>query len=255
MIALCLTGIISYLDRNTSLTGYWYVPGEYAIGKIVSDSIGLRDDLCSTYWCVQPFMIASIAIVVMNKKKANLFVQVLVALALYCTGFVWVMNCVLGSILFILVRDSRVEKIASKWYVQLPLLLAAFFMIKRDESTLTYALDGIAMVFLIMATFYNRLLQHLFGFKPFAVLGRYSMGVYMLHVPVFTSLGFFLYMNRVKIAGQQLGTLVSAIVCFFVCFPLAWLIEKLIAWLIERLNVFCRSKHASEDDPLQLLET
>lgn len=146
------------------------------------------------------------------------------------------MNCFFGSILYALVRDERTKKIVGRWYVRLALIAAAFFIIKRDENFMTYALDGVAMTLLVLAVYHGPWMQAVLGLRPMAALGRYSLGVYMLHEPMFLSLGSILYRQLTAIMEVKWASLLTGTVCFFLCFPLAWAIERGVGWLTAKLT-------------------
>lgn len=234
--ALGLICLIAYLDRGTRLTRYRYIPVIYGPVGILMDSVQLRSEISATYWCVQPFAIASVAVVVLNRKNASILTQLLIAGILYTGRAVWVMNCIFGSVLYCLTQSERTEKIAGRWYVRLALVLAAFFLIKRKEDYITYTLDGIAMTLVCLAVYYSHVPKKVLGFRPMAALGRYSMGVYMLHMILVNSVGKMMNGWLEPMMEVKWASLLTGAVCFFGCFPFAWALEKLITWLTGKLS-------------------
>ena len=155
--------------------------------------IAIGDDLAAsvltTMWCVDDFIIGSVAVFAVSKllRDQKLFVRLLCCIALFSIGLIanrlWAALCVLGYLLRLADEITVPKKISIPLSVMRICLIP--WMIRRGENDLTHLLDGIACLSLLWIIGQFGWMQRVMSWKPLTLLGSYTFELFLLHVPLY----------------------------------------------------------------------
>lgn len=183
VLAVLITHLIYILTGYLGLTSQ-----KVSIMHAVSSSFMLKSDILGRLWCMRPFLYGSILCFINGKYKIGFVEVVIQTVILILIGDVWTALCLLGNLMSFILQDTRTQAVL-KPMNQVILFLLCFAAINRPESNAAYIIDGIcAMVFLIIVA-NNRFLQAGLNNKFLSGIGKYYLGIYMLHPLIYETLG------------------------------------------------------------------
>lgn len=177
-------------DLYLSVNAPWLYgePGQL-LGQILGDAFLLRAKIVPTYWCVDDFIIGSVAVFAASRllQGKKLVWRMAACVVLFAAGlwlgYLWAALCLLGWMLRLL-EEIRLSKRLTA-IIALCLMALVPWMIHRGETQLTYLLDGVACLILLWTISRFPLLQRMVGWKPLTTLGSYTFELFLLHVPVY----------------------------------------------------------------------
>jgi peptidoglycan/LPS O-acetylase OafA/YrhL len=182
--------IINIIMRQLGLPGTIFGP-QFSLWELLtsyaSDTAFFTYRLVPTYWCMFDFFIGSIAAFIFAEVcrdkplKISLLIFSLAGLMFfYASGQVWVADCLLGGLLFLLVRADLAM---GKHPLLLIALLACAPRFYRDfsESYATYLFYGLSSAMFLYAVFNSVPLQRLLSWKWSAYLGSITFELYLVH--------------------------------------------------------------------------
>ena len=168
-----------------------------ALKEILLTSIHISSKIYPTFWCMQSFFWGSAMSYINGKYGVSLLSISIQALMLIVTHNIWIAICLFGNILYRITEDSiaspNFQKFAIKPLIQVFMILIALFIIKRSESDLTYVLDGISSLLIMTVISYNQKIQKPLCNDALSYLGKYSMGIFLLHPTIYSNVGQFVY--------------------------------------------------------------
>jgi peptidoglycan/LPS O-acetylase OafA/YrhL len=213
-----------------------FLTEQYSLADVLRASLLLDSSVFPAFWCMQAFLVSSVISYMFGYYSMGLTGALMVVAFLLPIGKIWTGVCLLGMVIAILSRDENCQKLFGNKILQWLLLVAAFIAIQREESQLTYLLDGIfGCVMLILIT-YNNGFKKLFSLRPVSSLGTTSMMLYLVHEPVYLSLGSYLF----KLIGLGADNFLINFVVWFICLVVIILISfplnKLVNWLINIID-------------------
>ncbi|MBR5774473.1 MAG: acyltransferase family protein [Clostridia bacterium] len=213
---------------------------------IAVNSLMLNHELAAIFWCIQSFFLASVILYILGKYKVSSFPIILLTIVFFVCDNVWISVCLMGAVLYRITNyeiSSAREKFLSRPWVQIALFVIAFFAIKRSESSLTFYIQGVCCVFILIIFSVNKTLKKIFSCKVFAYLGKQSMGIFLLHSFVYPIITKYIYSNFPDIPLVSLvAFLVSAIITIGLSIVVVFIIDKISAfanWLIFYIWDFC----------------
>lgn len=220
-------------------TGYYvYVPTVHTLKNLVKAALLLRSDLLDTLWCMRDLFLGSLLGFAFTRLRLPCWLQLLLAIVLLYENVVWLGACVLGSVLYALLKRTQVGQWAiwKHWGVQLAICAAAVWVIRRPESITAYKLGSLASFAILFALFNNRRLNRQRPGKhdgALAALGASALWFYCLHVIVMQTLGQ-LALAAIQNAG---GSFVLAFaISFGLCCVLSWALAALCQSGYTRLS-------------------
>lgn len=197
---------------------------------ILVTSLAIGDGIYATFWCMQSFFIASVVSYIAGLfKLKELPVCGLVALFIVL-GEIWVAVCLMGNLLYVMTdaQDPRAyRKVLENRWVQLLLVVAVFFAVKRSESDVTYVIDGLCAALMLAVISMNSKAEKLFSAPALVFMGKYSMGIFLLHPLVYTRLGGVILSCT---AASPLMLLLTFLLCVVVTVLLSFPLVKAINW-------------------------
>lgn len=169
--------------------------GEYSVLTVFFSCIQLSDLIYPAFWCMKSFLVGSIFSYVNGNKRISVPIIILEIIFLYKVGCVWEAICIIGNLVYLTnqFQNNMFKRVMGKWYVHLLIILFVFIAIKRPECNETFLIDGICSYLIILLIEHNAILNKLLNNKLISVIGKYSMGVYLLHVLIYTKIGSFLF--------------------------------------------------------------
>ena len=165
------------------------------MGRTFIVTMSLGDEIFPTFWCMRAFLLASF-IAYLNGKFCydNIYYLLIELFALWFVGWHWTFICLLGCFVPILLNKEMVSCLFGKPVVQQISLIVIFFLIKRDECISTYVIDGISAVIFLIVSEKSRKLKNIYGqLKLTAILGKYTMSIYLIHNLLYFTLGKWLF--------------------------------------------------------------
>lgn len=173
-----------------------WMPEHFSLPTALYQGAVLGSEIFPTFWCIPAFLIASVISYFNGKVNAGMKTVILEMLLLcFMPGTLWVIICLLGNIVY--EACDRPEQLycpilRNRFWV-LGITVLSWIFINREESTLTYLLDGLFGMMLLVSLHNSPRLQKVFGIRWLAFLGRYSMSIFLVHVLVYTILGRVLF--------------------------------------------------------------
>lgn len=164
-------------------------------------------------------------------------------IGLICVGNIWVSACIMGSALFILVNNEVIISLFSKWYTELILVMVVWFVIQRDESDITYIIDALASVILLIIVFANERIQMVLNNVVLCSLGKYSMELFLIHPLVYDKIGKSVVYNTLIKFGVLntlayiMAWLFSLIIMLVLVVPVRKIIEFIFSILRNSLEI------------------
>ena len=243
--------LLAVINTRITCFAFTYNPDVHNVKNIISDSFLFNTQILPTFWCIRPFFISSVLIVVLNKEKCSILFQLLAMTVIIYSGYPWIGICIMGSILYKFINSSRYSKMRFFYnrFVQLAVFLVAAIMIKRQESTSTYVIDGIACALVLTIIFYNQRIQRIFSCKSVSRLGRVSLYIYLLHVPIYSTIGkVVLSLASANNVSYQTAFWASYVCCFVANIILSIGLEKCISLLntlITRITKMIKERTGS----------
>lgn len=177
-------------DLYLSIFAPWvYDDPRELIRRIFADAFLFRASVLPTYWCVDDFVIGSVAVFAINRCMGmqKLGWRMAACAALFAAGLaldrLWAALCVLGWMLRLLEEVRLPKKLTP--FVAVALVCMVPWMIRRGETELTYLLDGAACLILLWTFGQFSFLQRVVSWKPLTLLGSYTFELFLLHVPIY----------------------------------------------------------------------
>lgn len=148
-----------------------------------------------TYWCNIMLFLGPVIVMLLHGlyertgtkggaaswiKAAALFG--IPAIIAYLMGYVWYSICMIGALLYLLVRKER--KVFSKLSTRIILAAIFYFCIKTPETNAGYLCKGVASACLLLLIFYSEKAQAVLENRLCKSLSGYSFEIYLLHMPV-----------------------------------------------------------------------
>ncbi|MBR4470671.1 MAG: acyltransferase family protein [Erysipelotrichaceae bacterium] len=157
---------------------------ENSFGIVIGQSVLLDRLIFGTFWFIRPFFVGSLLCFLCGKYDINsLIIIVLMPLMVYINSpffLTYIANCLLGCILYRLL-DLNLDIYRNKW-IQLLAAVAIYIFVKRDGYNLTYFIQGLIGVVLIMLIRNNEKMYQLSENKFTAYFGKKTMSLLMSHM-------------------------------------------------------------------------
>jgi len=192
VIELVYYALVWILPHNLYLSVFapWLYQGhDVLIPNILCDAFLFKASVLPTLWCVDDFIIGSVAVFAVSKllRDQKLFVRLLCCIALFSIGLIanhlWAALCVLGYLLRLMNEITVPKKISIPLSIILICLIP--WMIRRGENSLTHLLDGVACLSLLWIIGQFGWMQRVMSWKPLTLLGSYTFELFLLHVPLY----------------------------------------------------------------------
>ncbi|MFL5730468.1 MAG: acyltransferase family protein [Cytophagaceae bacterium] len=187
------------------------------------------------------FLVFGIAIIVTRLRKRYLLYFILC-----CAFFILKQNYYIAFVTGVFLSDclvnGKLEILNKPVFAGLILLTALYFgshpitgyhsiykvleVFKVEDPFIFYHIVG-AFFTLLLAVSYSPL-QKLLSKKSFLFLGRLSFSMYLLHVPIYGSLGCYLFLQLHEHLSYHMTCLIVFAVCFIVLFGSSFLMAKYV---------------------------
>lgn len=176
----------------------------YNLIYLLRDSFLFEDTYDATLWCLQQLFLASLVCRLLGylPERLSSAVRVGIPVALgmllllispgYC---VWISVSLLGVLLHPALALFDRQPALTRPGSLLVLFLAAVLCIKAplEEGLLLYLLEGLGAFLLLLVLFHSRWAKRILARGPFPRLGLWSMGLFVVHTPVFSLADSSLY--------------------------------------------------------------
>ncbi|MCR5576746.1 MAG: acyltransferase [Oscillospiraceae bacterium] len=246
-VFFALLATLLYLLGGYAVTWLFHTPDEsvfvilsdgprYNLIYLLRDGFLLEDHYIDTLWCMQSLFLASIVCRLFGYLPARLgpglrallaFAVIALLLLLNAAFFVWVCVGLLGCLLR-LVSDSSRELRIKPLLPRLLLFLTGLVIIKLplDEGPLLYFLQGLVALTWTYLILCAESVQRFLSRAPLPRLGKLTMGLFVLHTPVYSLLRSSLFPLMQKVLPDA-ATLP-------LCFCLGVSLTLVGAWLLHR---------------------
>ena len=113
------------------------------------------------------------------------------------------------------------------------LCLVLFVIIKREESPLTYLIDGISAALFVMVVEKSKSMQSILEKVSFiSIMGKYTMSIYLLHNFFYLTLGYWLF----SVQGFVVDCAVDCVLVFIECMAVVFLFAIMLQWCLDNFN-------------------
>ena len=205
--------------------------------KVLKTSVLLGSDIFPTFWCIRPFMYASL-ITAINKKlrsfPTNIAIIIVEIALLVYVGQLWVAICLIGNVVAIVEHSDYYKKVFSNRSIRISVYLISFIAIKFAN----YLLDGISAALVLLALGCSPVLSEYLRNRLLASIGKNTMAIYLTHVIIYEAIGKVLITDTHFVASFVFAMLVSWIVIVAFSYPATAILNKassVLNKLIDRL--------------------
>lgn len=206
------------------------------IKAILQNSLCIGDGIFETFWCMKSFFFGSVISYLNGKYKIDI-IGIVLEIIVFASLNVWIAICIMGNVVFLINSEEEkpsgwkaaIQRLINRPLVQCLLCVVVYFIIRRPESRLTYFIDGISSVLILLVISHNRFARSLLEFKPIAYFARYSEGVFLLHPVVYQIAGAKLIKLLLdRDVRFRAAFIVSFAVCYFATVLLSvWMVKGL----------------------------
>lgn len=176
----------------------------YNLIYLLRDSFFFEDTYDATLWCLQQLFLASLVCRLFGYLperlspvlRVGILIGVGALLLLLSPGYcVWIAVSLLGCLLRMALEAGGRHPALAKPPVLIGLFAAAVLCIKAplEEGLALYLLEGLGAFLLLLVLFRTAFAQRLLARAPFPRLGLWSMGLFVVHTPVFSLVDSSLY--------------------------------------------------------------
>ncbi|MBQ2961310.1 MAG: acyltransferase family protein [Oscillospiraceae bacterium] len=213
----------------------------YNLIYLLRDSFLFENNYNSTLWCMQQLFLASILCRLLGCLPRRMgpaaAVFVMVVLLIMDAGFcIWICAAILGYVLRIVLENDRLCRRLSAPLPLCIMALAALLMIKLrlPEGALQYSLQSLAALLLIFIQFKFTPAQKLLACAPFPWLGSISMGLFVVHTPIYAILASSLYPVLLAFLAEGAALLLCYIAAVALSIFCAWLLHSLYGLISKK---------------------
>ena len=218
--------ILNFLYIITGLSSHTF-------GYAAIESLKLGSEIFPTFWCMCPFWVASVISYLNGKYCAHsVWIILLEILLLALVGWGWVSICLLGNVACVLLDYRMVSNWFDSCYIKFFICFLAFWAIKREESVITYLIDGLSAASFIMVVKKSKFLQTALELPFLERLGYYTMSIFLLHNLVFFTFGRWMFSLHFFDEAHGIDCFVIFIVCMFIVL----LFSIVLQWCLNMLN-------------------
>ncbi len=198
----------------------------FGIPHLLRTSLALSADIFSTFWCIRPFFLASVmAYIIGFLKKGDKWIEFILIITFLICGHIWVAVCLMGT-LVPFIEENR-DKWCRKWSKYL-LIILFFLSVYRNENDFGFFMWGISSIILLMLTESSGALKKALDQSFIHDFGKYTMAVFIIHIPVYQLAGGWLLgvMNTIPYK-------ISITLCYIVCLILTILISIPLTYILD----------------------
>ena len=247
-----------YLVGCRGVSFLFHAPDE-AVARVLSDGWRynliylLRDSFLfectydATLWCLQQLFLASLLCrllgclpeAVRPALRIGTVLLTGILLLLLSPGYcVWIAVALLGVLLRFALQAMDVRPALTRPWLLALLFAASVLCIKAplEEGLVLYLLEGLGAFLLLLVLFHTDWAKRLLSRGPFPCLGLWSMGLFVVHTPVFSLVDSSLYVLMTGRLPQWLTLVLTFAVGTALCIFAAWLLHTIYAALLRRLT-------------------
>lgn len=196
-------------------------------GDIIENSVFMKNTIVAHWWSMFPFLLGSVLCYIQGKYHLG-YREILIEIAVfYLTGQVWISVCLMGSLVKCILDNERCVTVLQKKWIRILIFAILFVILKREESNLTYLIDGIGMSLFILVLCTWNVLQKFFGHKLWNTVNQNYMGVFLIHELVYVILGPRM-INGLLMIPYKLRLLIAYVICFVLISVLAKIVDFIV---------------------------
>ena len=204
-----------------------------AVLQVISDSFLLNDLIYPTFWCIRYFFAASVLSYINGAYRSDARTVIIELIAMYIAlADVWVLVCVLGNIVYIVIRNF--EDLKYKWLLYIATILL-YVTLPAEESKWKFMQMGLVAMFGILSVNYCKPVKKLMSFKPLAYIGSISMSIFLTHVVIQKRIGGWLF-DKIVIEPYYINFLIVFVICLVITVVFSALINKPLITLSKNLT-------------------
>ena len=199
----------------------------WTVKQIIRTSVFLSDRIYATFWCIKPFLIASILSRINGKAKPGVAGLLIELAILLHWGHIWTVICLMGNVAAELMDNLYVRKILSRRWVRVLIYITSINVIKGPESDARYLIYGITAAVIIITLKDSTIVRKALEWKPVSDPGKNTMAIYLTHVVIYRIVG------GIILSGA--GGPVPYPFLFIAAFILSWAVIIAVSYPLTRL--------------------
>ncbi len=222
--ALLINSILYFLNIRG-------VRSENSFGLVVGQSILLDRLIFETYWFVRPFLFGSLLAFLFGRYDVGIPIIVVLIPILVCFNdpffLTYAADCLLGCVLSYLL-DLKTDLYRNRWF-QFVIVIGIYVFVKRDSSNLTYLIQGLIGVALILLIRNNDFLYHLSENRFTAFFGRMTMPLVLSHM-------LCLYLFEIYLYSLKEHLFLVFLIWFALSHLTAIMFDAVINYIVKSVN-------------------
>lgn len=210
---------------------------QYNLIYLLRDAFYLEDHYIDSFWCMKDLFFASIVCRLYGYLPSSvrpqlraLIVCVLIAVLMLINPVehIWICVALMGCLLRLSMEHADNWAWIKQPRIRLLVVLftIAILKIPPGEGPFLFFVQGVADSVWMLMINYNERIQHALSRAPMPYLGKLSMGIFVIHTPVYCLIRSSLF----PIMQRSLPNAVT----YAVCFPLGVSLSILGAWILHR---------------------
>ncbi len=214
------------------INGLFAIIYKYPLTVVFLHSFMLGGQIYDTFWCLPALFMASIFGFFIGRFDISFHEALLLSAVFYICGNLWVCICLFGGAL---IAECEKKPFVGKRPVRIAIFLISFFIIKRDESTLTYLLDGITAAVWVILLENSDWLNRFMSNSLTSSLGKNSMAFFVIHVIIYQTVGKMVFSYCIF---RDVKTGLATVITYFICLALI----SALSFPINAFLHFCTNK-------------
>ena len=207
--------------------------------KVLSDIFFMQYSFFPTLWCMRPFFIASVLIYVFVKAKVSSVIVGIAMLICFLSfggdDMFFLGICLMGLLLYRtlawLEKHPQWQKVFRHPCGTLACIILAMLLYQEFLSGSMHVrmfLFGLSSMLLIIACFYNTVLQKVLSLRPLVFLGKMSFGIYLFHAISYRVVVYLIF--------GALVTVMPRTALWITLIAIYWLSTIVMAWMYTMIS-------------------
>ena len=216
---------------------------QYNLIYLLRDAFYLEDHYIDSFWCMKDLFFASITCRLfgylpdrVRPRMRALIACVLIAALMLINAkeHIWICVALMGCLLRLAMEQADNWEWLKKPRLRFLVVLFTIALLKipDGEGPFLFFVQGVADSVWMLLISYNERIQHALSHAPMPRLGKLSMGIFVIHTPVYCLLRSSLF----PIMLNDMPGVPAYLLCFALCISLSILGARILHWAYDSVS-------------------